>query len=135
MAFDIPDGPQPSITVEVVEAGAITPEPATEYAIDSYGSTSTASASYQTVKTWTVTADRMGILRAVEIACDRYDVAEWKLVVGDVTVFEDITLPVSFTKGLPDLKLASETTVTLSVKSDGVVTINAYADFDAKEVG
>lgn len=135
MSFDIPDGPQPQITVEMVGTTPTTPEPETEHAIDSYGSVTTTSSSYQTVKSWTVTAARMGILRAVELACSNYGVASWKLVVAGITVFEDKTFPESFTKGFPDLKLAAAAVVTLSVKSDGTTSITAYCDLDAKEVG
>jgi len=135
MPVDAPDWVIWQQTIEVVESTPTPPAPAAEHAIDSYGEVSTSSADYQTVKTWTVTAARIGVLRAVEMACDNYDVAEWKLVVGTVTVFEDETLPDSFTKGFPDLRLAAATVLTLSVKSDGSTTINAYADLDAKEVG
>lgn len=135
MGFDIPDGPQPVITIQVVATEPVAETPATEYAIDSYGVVSTSSSSYQTLKSWTVTANRVGVLRSVEMACDNYAVAQFKLVVGAITVFEDKKLPESFTKEFPDIRLAAAAAVTLSVKSDGSTTITAYADFSAKEVG
>jgi len=135
MGFDCPDGPQPIVTIEIVEGTPTVPTPATEVPIASYGSVSTSSATYQTVKSWTVTSGKMGILRAVEMACDNYSVAVWRLTVAGTTVFEDITLPESFTKGFPDLKLAETMQVLLEVKSNGTTTISAYCDLDAKEIG
>lgn len=135
MGFDIPDGPQPIMTVSVIAGEPKQETETTEYAISSYGSKSTSSASYQTVKSWTITASRTGILRAVEMSCDNYAVATWRLTVAGVTVFEDVKFPESFSQGFPDLKLAAASQVLLEVKSDGATTINAYCALDAKEVG
>lgn len=116
------------ITIVVTKA-----EPSDEFAIATFGSVSTSSSSYQTVKSVTVTADRVGVLRAVEISCDNYAVAQFKLVVAGVTIFEDKKLPESFTKEFPDLRVAAAEEMILSVKSDGATTINAYGDFNYKE--
>ena len=121
--------------VVVVENEPVPEQPATEYAIATYGVKSTSSDSYQSVKGVTCTADRIGVLRAVEISCDNYAVAQFKLVVKGVTIFEDKKLPESFTKEFPDLKLSEGQSAELFVKSDGSLTINAYCDFSYKEVG
>lgn len=118
-----------------VENIPILPEAATEYAIDSYGTLSTSSSTYQTLKEWEVTANRIGILRAIELSCDNYAVAQFKLVVAGTTVFEDKKLPESFTKDWPDLQLTAGQKCTVSVKSNGTTTINAYCDINGKEVG
>lgn len=118
-----------SKTIIVVTKG----EPSDEFAIATYGSVSTSSSSYQTVKSITVTADRVGVLRAVEISCDNYAVAQFKLEVSGVEIFKDKKLPESFTKEFPDLRVAAGEDITLSVKSDGSTTINAYGDFSYKE--
>lgn len=118
-----------SKTIIVVTKG----EPSDEFAIATYGSVSTSSSSYQTVKSLTVTADRVGVLGAVEISCDNYAVAQFKLEVAGVTIFEDKKLPESFTKEFPDLRVAAGEDIALSVKSDGSTTINAYCDFNYKE--
>ncbi len=108
-------------------------EPSDEFAIATFGSVSTSSSSYQTVKSLTVTADRVGVLRAVEISCSNYAVAQLKLEVAGVTIFEDKKLPESFTKEFPDLRVAAGEELILSVKSDGSTTIVAYCDFSYKE--
>lgn len=109
-------------------------QPTSERAIDSYGSVTTSSASYQTVKTWTVATGYVGVLTAVEISCDNFPVVNWKLVVGSVTVFEDKVLPGDLDAQFPELRLAAGTVVTLSAKSDGSTEITAYGNIDAKEV-
>lgn len=135
MARGAPDGVlmiQVAVTVENVPVVPIT---AKEYAIATFGIKSTSSSSYQTVKAITTTAERVGILRACEISCDNYAVAQFKLVVKGVTIFEDKKLPESFTKEFPDLVMSAAETATLYVKSDGSTTITAYCDFSYKEVG
>ena len=123
---------QVAVTVENVP---IVPRAAKNYPIATYTYISTSSSSYQTIKELEVTTGRLGILRAVEISCDNYAVAQFKLVVAGVTVFEDKKLPESFTKEFPDLEMSAGQKATLSVKSDGATTINAYCDFNYKEVG
>ena len=113
----------------------IIPSPGTEYPVATYGVVSTSSSSYQTLKSITVTTGRMGVLGAIEISCDNYAVAQFKLVVADVTIFEDKKLPESFTKEFPELHLLAGKIITLSVKSDGTTTITAYCDVSYKEVG
>lgn len=135
MAHGTPDWVRMIQTVVTVENVPIVPEPATEYPIDSYGRLSTSSSSYQTLKEWTVTTDRVGILRSVELSCDNYAVAQFEIVVAGTTVMEDKYLPASFTKEWPDLHLSAGQAVTVSVKSDGATTIVAYCDINAKEVG
>lgn len=135
MAIDTPDfvtRVQVAVTVENVP---IVPEATTEYPIDSYGTYSGSSATYQTLKEWTVAASRVGILRAVELETSDYGVAQFKIVVAGTTVLENKKIPTSFTKEWPDLHLSAGQKVTVSVKSDGSTTIDAYCDISAKEVG
>ena len=100
-----------------------------------YGTVSTSSDEYQTVKEIEVTEARVGILRTIEIATDNYAVAQWKLVISEIEVFADKKFPDSFTKELPDLEMSAGQKATVSVKSNGINTINAYCDFGYKEVG
>lgn len=109
-------------------------QPANERAINSYGSVTTTSSSYQTVKSWTVASGYIGVLTAVEMSCDNFPVVNWKLVVGSITVFEDKVLPGDLDARFPELRLAAGAVVTLSAKSDGSTEITAYGNFDAKEV-
>lgn len=135
MAHGTPDWVRMVQVVVTVENKPIVPEPATEFAIDSYGYQSTSSSSYQTLKEWTITANRVGILRSVELDTDNYAVAQFKLVVAGITVLIDRKIPASFTKEFPDLHIKAGDKVTLSVKSDGATTVAAYCDLNAKEVG
>lgn len=135
MAHGAPDGVLMVQVAVTVENEPIVPKTSEEYAIATYGSKSTSSSTYQTVKAITTTTDRIGILRAVEISCDNYAVAQWKLIVKGVTIFEDVYIPESFTKEFPDLVMAEAETATLYVKSDGSTTITAYGDFNYKEIG
>uniref|UniRef100_A0A6M3Y3D8 Uncharacterized protein n=1 Tax=viral metagenome TaxID=1070528 RepID=A0A6M3Y3D8_9ZZZZ len=123
---------QVAVTVENVP---IIPDPATEYALDTYGSVSTSSATLQTLFSRTVPADRVGILNAIELSCDNYDVAIFEIVVKGVTIVDNETIPESFTKDFPELHLAAAEAVTVKVKSDGSTTINAWCDVSYKEVG
>ena len=123
---------QVAVTVNNVP---IIPDPAEEEGIDGYGSITTTLSSYQTVTSWTVAADKIGILIGVEAYCNDYTTAQWKLEVGGITIFEDITLPSALDKRFPEIHLDEGDTVVLSVKSDGSTSIDAYGDIDAKEVG
>ena len=135
MATGAPDGVlmiQVAVTVENVP---VVPTAANNYPIATYTYISTSSDSYQTIKELTVTTGRLGVLRGVEISCDNYAVAQFKLIVAGVTVFEDKKIPASFTKEFPDLEMSAGQKATLYVKSDGATTITAYCDFNYKEVG
>lgn len=132
---DYPDGVQVVQVAVTVDNVIVLPQPANERAIAGYGNLSTSSASYQTVTSWTVAAGKGGVLSGIEIACDNYTIATWKLVVAGVTVFIGITIPSRLTKPFPNLLLAAGDVVIISVHSDGVVTINTYADIDGKEQG
>lgn len=135
MARGAPDGVlmvQVAVTVENVP---IVPVAAENYPVATYTYISTSSSSYQTIKEIEVTTDRVGILRAVEMDTDNYSVAQFKLVVAGVTVFEDKKIPASFTKEFPDLEMSAGQKATLSIKSDGSTTITGYCDYNYKEVG
>lgn len=104
-----------------------------EHPIDGYGKYEGSSSSLQTLKSWTVTADREGELRDIEIACSHYTVAQFKITVAGVTVMDTNYLPESFTAAFPPLKLAAAAQVLVQVKSDGSATIKAYCWINGKE--
>ena len=120
-----------AVTVENIP---VIPAAATEYPIASFGTLNTASSDYQTVRKWTVTAGRIGILQSVEMACNNYEVAQFELIVKGVTVFVNKTMPESFTKEWPELHLAAGESVELLTKSNGSDLINVWCDFNGKEV-
>lgn len=132
---DYPDGAQLVQVAVTVANEVVLPTPSAERAVAGYGSISTSSASYQTVTSWTVAVGKVGVLCEVEMACDNYPVAVWKLVVGSVTVYDGVTLQSYINKRFPDLRLAAGELVTISVKSNGSTTVTAYADIDCKEQG
>lgn len=113
----------------------VAPASDTDYLVPAFGAKSTSANTYQVVKSITVNSGKVGILRAVEIACNNYGVALWQLVINGVTIFADVLLPESFTQEWPDIQLPAGAVIELSVKSDGTTTISAYGDFAYKEVG
>jgi len=135
MARGAPDGVLMIQAVVTVENVPIAVEEATEYVIDTYGTYSGSSDSYQDLFNRTVPADRKGILGTVELSCSNYSVATWRIVVKGVTIMEDEKLPESFSKEWPNLQLKAGQQVLVQVKSDGATSINAYCDVSYKEVG
>ena len=125
---------QIQVTV-VVDDLPVPEQPSTEYALDTYGSYSGSSATLQTLFSRTVPAARIGVLDAIELSTDNYDVATFEIVVKGVTIIDSEKLPESFTKEFPSLHLAEAESITVKVKSDGSTTINAWADISYKEVG
>ena len=119
----------------VVENVPIVPESATEYILDTYGKVSTSSTTLQTLFSRTVPADRIGILDSIELSTDNYDVAQFEIIVKDVTIMDSEKLPESFTKDFPRVQLIAGESITVKVKSNGTTTINAYCDVSYKEVG
>jgi hypothetical protein len=135
MATGAPDGVlmiQVAVTVENVP---IIANPATEYALDTFGIVSTSSSTLQTLFSRTVPAGRVGILNSIELSCDNYDVAIFEIVVKGVTVLDSEKLPESFTKDFPSLHLAATESITVKVKSNGSTMINVWCDVSYKEVG
>lgn len=118
-----------------VENVPIVPEPASEYALDTYGTYSGSSSTLQDLFNRTVPSDRIGVLESIEFSTDNYDVATWYVEVKGVVILNNEKLPESFTKEFPTLHLAATEQVLVQVKSDGATTINAYADVSYKEVG
>ena len=121
--------------VVVVENEPVPEQPGTEYAIDSFGYYKGSAGTYQELKKWTITTDRIGVLRSVELDTDHYDVAQFRITVKGTTVLEDRKIPTPFSKEWPDIKLSEAQEVLVEVKSDGSTTIKAWCDLNGKEVG
>lgn len=121
--------------VVTVENVPVPEEEATETVIDTFGSYSGSSSTYQDLFNRTIPADRKGILDEIELSCDNYAVAQFKIVVKSVTIVEDQVIPESWTKKFPSLQLKAAQQVLVQVKSDGSTTINAYCDVSYKEIG
>ena len=133
---------QPSITAADYYAAMVAAlnaqdkaKPATEYPVGGWGHVQTLSADWVELKSWIVTTGRVGVLKAVEVACDNYAVAKFKLLVAGVTVMPIDYLPESFSAEFTDLHLAAGQEVILYVQSNGSTTISAYGWINCKEVG
>lgn len=132
---DAPDGTQWVQVISVVIDKPVPEESATEHVIDTYDKKSTNSAVYQTIVSRTVPGGRIGILDSIELSCDNYDVAQFRITVKGVKILDGDKLPESFTKDFPSLHLAPGESWKVEVKSDGATTIAAYCDVSYKEVG
>lgn len=134
MAHGAKDGTlimQISVTVG---SDAKVPLASEQHPIDGYGKYEGNSSTLQTLKSWTVTADREGELSTIEISCSNYSVAQFKITVAGVTVMDTNYLPESFSAEFPKQKLAAAAEVLVQVKSDGSTTIKAYCWITGKEV-
>lgn len=135
MAHGTPDWVRMVQVVVTVENVPVVAEEATEYVIDTYGSYSGSSSTYEDLFNRTVPSDRKGILDKIELSCDNYAVALFKIVVKGVAIMSDERLPESFTKEFPGLQLKAGQQTLVQVKSDGATTIAAYCDVSYKEIG
>ena len=132
---DAPDGTLWVQHVSVVLETPTPPAPAHEYPAGNIGRYSGVDIVYQTVATWTVTADRLGELREVSMVTSRYDKTEWLLTIGATTVFTDILIQAPLTIPYFDLSLAALTVVTLSARSTDATPIVADGSIVAIEIG
>lgn len=123
---------QVAITVDNVP---IVPEEATESVIDTYKTYSGSSDEYQDLFNRRVPEKRKGILDEIELSCDDYDTAIFRIVVKEVVIVNGEKIPESWTKKYPGLQLKAGQQILVQVKSDGETPINAYCDVSYKEVG
>jgi len=132
---DAPDWITSVVVNVIVEHVPVTPEPATERAAGNVNRYSGALAAWQEVAKWTVTAGKTGELKEVSMITDDYENTVWKLTVGAIEVFTDLTIQSALTLPFFDLKIAPLTVVTLSCHSDGVINIVADGSIIGKEIG
>lgn len=132
---DFPDGVMPMISVSVVAGEPKAETETTEYPVLEIDRLSTTSTDYATVVTWTVTADRTGVLKFVEMESDDYTHTRFKLEIGGTVIFTDQQFEASLSLEFPDLKLAAGSVVTLSAKSSDGTAVNVDGDIMGKEVG
>jgi len=121
------------VAVTVAEDNKV-PLASEEHPIDGYGKYAGLSGTLQTLKSWTVTAAREGILEEIELSCSHYTVAQFKITVAGVVVMSQNKIPESFTAPFPKQKLAAGSEVLIQVMSDGSATITAYCWIVGKEV-
>jgi len=119
----------------IIDNQPVAPTTLEESVFDGFGSKSTSSSSYQTVSSWTVSTGKIGKLYKIELACDDYDTALWRVTVAGTKVLDGDSIPSELSKDFGELTLDAGDQVLIEVKSDGSTTIEAYADIDGKEVG
>ncbi len=111
------------------EAGG---EPTLEKAISVLDIVSSTS-SYQALASWTVTKQRTGKLSKVECAADNYTLARFKLVIDDITRWEDKQLPSSLTMDFLGADIRGGKTVAIYGKSSDGSAFNMWGDICGKE--
>ena len=129
MAHGAPDWTD-QVQVVIVEAEA--EDEAAETQLDRL---STSSTSYGTVVSWTVTADKVGVLHCVEMESDNYDKTRFQFTIAGEVQFTDIQIEASLSLEYPDVKLAAGSEVLLEAKSSDGTAINVDGDILGKEVG
>ena len=136
MAKDAPDGIKLVQATIMVGSEPIVEQPSTETVVlETEGKVSTSSSSYQTLATWTVSAGKAGILRALELASDNYSLAQFRITIGGVVAIAGWVLPDAWSGYFAECRLAAETVVLLEGKSDGATTIKLWGAIEGKEIG
>ncbi len=110
-------------------------QPADEAAAGDIGNYSGTDTTYQTVATWTVTAEKVGELKEILIISDDYAHTLVQITIAG-TVFETnwspgSSMPIIF----EDLRLAAATVVLVEAKSSDGTAIDVDAIIIGKEVG
>lgn len=135
MAHGTPDWVRMSQVAVTVEGVPVVPEPATEVAAGDAGNYSGTDTTYQTVATWTITANKVGELKEILVISDDYDHTLVRITIAG-TVWETDWSP---TSSMPiifeDLKLDTEATVLVEAKSSDGTAIDVDALIVGKEIG
>ena len=135
MGFDIPDGPQPVMTVSIVAGEPTQETETTETLIIQFVAYEGTAQTNQTLATWTVATDKVGNIYEIEMASDNYPKTRFTLEVDDVAVIDDEELvgPLTLVCGGAKMPAASKFEV-FARSSDGT-SIKAEATIVGKEVG
>ncbi len=132
---DAPDGSVWVQNVDVVVNVPTPSGPATENAAGGPGRYSGTATTYQTVVSWTVTADKLGELKEITILSSSYAKTVVKVTIGSVTWATDWTVQAAMPLIFEDLKLAAGSIVKVEVKSSDGTSITVDAVITAKEIG
>uniref|UniRef100_A0A6M3M3U4 Uncharacterized protein n=1 Tax=viral metagenome TaxID=1070528 RepID=A0A6M3M3U4_9ZZZZ len=135
MAHGTPDWVRMVQVAVTVNNVPVVSEPATECAAGGAGNYSGSSTSYQTVKTWTVAAGKVGELKEILIISDDYAHTVCKVTVGSVVWAIDWSPTAAMPIVFEDLKLAAATVVKVEAKSDDGTAIDVDAIIVGKEIG
>lgn len=134
MAKTFPDWVTSIMVAVTVENKPIPPSSTTETAAGGVGHYAGSSTDYVAVKSWTVTALKVGELKEISFTGTVLAKTVWQVVIGPKTFVTEMTIGAPLTLPFFDLKLAAETVVTVSVRSSDGTSINADASIVAKEI-
>ncbi|MBW2674251.1 MAG: hypothetical protein JRD89_12695 [Deltaproteobacteria bacterium] len=90
---------------------------------------------YQTVVSWQVSENRLGMLREISMVSDNYTKTRFRLTIADERQFEDLEIQTSLTLPYPNLILPSEAVVLLEAKSSDGTSITVDGSITGKELG
>jgi len=113
----------------------VPPSAVTEKAIcllDRWGGTD---ATYQTVVSYTVPADKSFVLSAIEIACTDYTEGIFRLTIAGEVKFADKMLQTSYNPTFPNVNLSAGQVVLIEAMSDGATYIEVDGSIEGKEIG
>lgn len=135
MARDAPDG------VLIIEIGitlgqdVVPPSSVLQEAVLALSRWTGSSASYQTVVSYTVPADKAAQLSGLEIAASNYTLAQFRVTIAGEVKFTDKQLQTAFNPVFPDVELKAGDVVLIEAKSDGATSITVDGSIEGKEIG
>ena len=118
-----------------VENEAVPEDVAYEHAATTLSTYEGTDTDYQTVVSWTVASDRIGILGSVELEADDYDYVRLRLTIAGEEQFADADIEAALTLEYPNLRLAAGAVVLLEAKSTDGTSIKVDGVILGKELG
>jgi hypothetical protein len=136
MAIDAPDYVGWTQVVEIVSTTIVPASSATETpAIKTEGKITNTDQTYQTLATWTVTADKAGILYGIELYSSSFSKTRFRLTIGGVEQYTDVEWPTAVNHFFAEARLPAETVVLLEGKSSDGTSVDMWGIIEGKEVG
>jgi hypothetical protein len=136
MSRDHPDGTLRTIKAEVVSTLVVPEIAANETPISkTEGKVTNTDQTYQTLASWTVTADRNGVLYGIELYASSFSKARFRLTIGGVVRWTDTEWPTGLNALFADARLPAATVVLIEGKSSDGTSVDLWAHIEGKEVG
>lgn len=135
MAHGTPDWVRMVLVAVTVENLPIAAAAATENAAGAAGNYSGGDLAYQTVASWTVSANTVGDLKEILFLSDNYAKTELKITVGAVVWATGWSPQASMPVIFEDLKLVAGTVVKVEAQSTDATVISVDAIIVGKEIG
>ncbi len=135
MGRDHPDGTLRTLKAEVISDTVVTETAASETPISEIeGPVTNSDQTYQTLATWTVSADANGILYGAEFHSDTFDKTHFQLTIGGVQKWTNIELPTSMAVFFGEARLPAATVVLLEGKSSDGTEVKMWGHIEGKEI-